>query len=101
MELAELLENPARAADLSPPEARDLLLRLSALQSPLAQAALAVEEKPTQQYLSVKEAAAMLGFSASALYHAPPGKFPFMVRIGPRPRCSLALLEKYLKERGK
>lgn len=96
--LADLIEHPERAHDLSPKVARDLLPRIIGLQVAVLARALvnghdAISE---DRLLTVDEAAARLGQSKDWLYrHAT--KLPFTRRVGRQVRFSSQSLESYIR----
>lgn len=103
--IAELLQDPARVATLTGPEARALLLQLAPLVEDLRLRALYLpvgengrgEAPEEDRLLSVKEVAARLGRSADYVYRH---DWPFEVKgLGRGRRFSAQGLDRYLSRR--
>lgn len=102
--LDQLAAEPARAAQLPPEVARDLLPRVIGLQTALLARALEVPasgngraEAPREdRLLTVGEAARKLRISKDQIYRKP---FPFTVRLGRQLRFSERGIEGYIRAR--
>ena len=102
--LAELITDPAKAANFPPEAVPALLGDLERLKATLW-ARLTVPQNGQGQaqgngdrLLTAKEAAAKLGMSEDYLYRNG-SKLPFVVRIGRQVRYSEAGIEKFIKQR--
>lgn len=102
--LDDLARDPARARDLPPEAARDLLAQLAPLQALLlAQAfrsSASANGQPDREdrLLTVKEAAQRLGVSADTIYRRKP--WPFEVRPSGRSRrFSSQGIDRYIRQR--
>jgi len=86
--LADLVVDPSRINDLTPDEAREILVQMIPLQSSLLARALAVRvaeiTPPADSLLLVQDAAAKLGIAPSHLYELiRQGRVP-AVKLGPK-----------------
>lgn len=103
--LDQLVADPARAHDLLPEAARDLLVQVVGLQTVLLARALSTPaggngqpEGQEDRLLTVEEAARKLGLSRDYIYrHAK--TFSFTVRLGSRLRFSERGIERYIRQR--
>lgn len=103
--LDQLLQDPARARDLSPDAARDLLARLAGLYPLLLAQALNLPTgenggAPVEgdRLLTVEEAARKLSMSEDWCYRQAK-RLPFAVRIGRQLRFSERGVERYIRQR--
>lgn len=100
--LDDLARDPARARDLPPEVARDLLAQLAPLLTLLlAQAFQGANGQPSEEdgdrLLTVEEVARRLGVSKDAVYR---GKWPFEVRpVGRSRRFSAQGLDRFIRQR--
>ena len=100
--LAELLDNPGKAANLPPETVPSMLGELERLRA-LLWARLVMRPDGNEagsldedRLLDVNEASGKLGISADALYR---NDYPFKVKVGTRIRFSQHGIERYIKQR--
>jgi hypothetical protein len=101
--LDALAQDPARIASLAPADAAHLLGQALAVVALLAGASRAPASAPAPEadhLISAEDAAQRLSLSVGRFYKAArAGRYPFVVRDGPRVRVSTRGLERWLARR--
>jgi predicted DNA-binding transcriptional regulator AlpA len=97
--MADLVAQPSRVAELSPEQARGLLVAIASIQPLLIARALATSGSTggTDRLLKIDEAATRLGQSPDWLYRRAP-RLPFTVRQGRGLRFSERGLAAYIAQ---
>jgi excisionase family DNA binding protein len=103
IDLADLVRDPSRAADVARDQIPALLTQLSAIQASMAARLLTTSHEESsggdsQALLSIDEAAARLGVSPDWLYRRTKS-LPFVVRVGRHVRFSSSAIDRYIRNR--
>lgn len=102
IELAELVKDPSRVADVDADRIPGLLAQLTAVQATIASRLVMnshqSEAKNNDKLLNIDEAAARLGVSCDWLYRRT-SKLAFVVRVGRHVRFSSGGIDRFIRNR--